>query len=100
MRRCRNQIGGVEQRASFVSDLDQLLGARVAVELSAEAARALVETIQAVLAKAAADGEIYTELGQLDFSSELAQIAAFQPDAVFTFMPGGMGVKAKPVRVG
>lgn len=37
-------------------------------------------------------GEIYTELGQLDFSSELAQIAAFQPDAVFTFMPGGMGV--------
>ncbi|WP_407493039.1 ABC transporter substrate-binding protein [Pseudooceanicola sp. MF1-13] len=37
-------------------------------------------------------GEVYTELGQLDFSSELAQIAAFQPDAVFTFMPGGMGV--------
>ncbi|MEO9780963.1 MAG: ABC transporter substrate-binding protein [Sedimentitalea sp.] len=37
-------------------------------------------------------GEVFTELGQLDFSSELAQIAAFQPDAVFTFMPGGMGV--------
>ena len=37
-------------------------------------------------------GEVYTELGQLDFSSELAQIAAFQPDAVFAFMPGGMGV--------
>ncbi|GGL91213.1 ABC transporter substrate-binding protein [Pseudooceanicola nanhaiensis] len=37
-------------------------------------------------------GEVYTELGQLDFNSELAQIAAFQPDAVFTFMPGGMGV--------
>ena len=37
-------------------------------------------------------GEIYTPLGQLDFSSELAQIAAMQPDAVFTFMPGGMGV--------
>ncbi len=36
--------------------------------------------------------EIFTELGQLDFSSELGQIAAFQPDAVFTFMPGGMGV--------
>lgn len=36
--------------------------------------------------------EIYTPLGQLDFSAELAQIAAFQPDAVFTFMPGGMGV--------
>lgn len=37
-------------------------------------------------------GEVFTELGQLDFSSELAQIAAFQPDALFTFMPGGMGV--------
>jgi len=37
-------------------------------------------------------GEVFTTLGQLDFSAELAQIAAFQPDAVFTFMPGGMGV--------
>ena len=37
-------------------------------------------------------GEVFTQLGQLDFSAELAQIAAFQPDAVFTFMPGGMGV--------
>lgn len=37
-------------------------------------------------------GEVFTDLGQLDFSSELAQIAAFQPDALFTFMPGGMGV--------
>lgn len=37
-------------------------------------------------------GEIYTPLGQLDFSAELAQIAAMQPDALFTFMPGGMGV--------
>lgn len=36
--------------------------------------------------------EVYTPLGQLDFSAELAQIAAFQPDAVFAFMPGGMGV--------
>jgi len=36
--------------------------------------------------------EIYTPLGQLDFSAELAQIAAEQPDAVFAFMPGGMGV--------
>ena len=31
-------------------------GARVAVELSAESAKALVETIQAVLARAEADG--------------------------------------------
>jgi branched-chain amino acid transport system substrate-binding protein len=36
--------------------------------------------------------EIYSQLGQLDFSAELAQIAAAEPDAVFTFMPGGMGV--------
>lgn len=36
--------------------------------------------------------EIYTKLGQLDFSSELTKIAAAKPDAVFVFMPGGMGV--------
>jgi branched-chain amino acid transport system substrate-binding protein len=36
--------------------------------------------------------EIFTPLGQVDFSAELAQIAAAQPDAVFAFMPGGMGV--------
>lgn len=36
--------------------------------------------------------EVYTPLGQLDFSAELAQIAAAKPDAVFAFMPGGMGV--------
>lgn len=36
--------------------------------------------------------ETYTPLGQLDFSGELAQIAAMSPDAVFAFMPGGMGV--------
>ena len=36
--------------------------------------------------------EMYTPLGQLDFSAELAKIAAAKPDAFFTFMPGGMGV--------
>lgn len=36
--------------------------------------------------------EIFTPLGQLDFSAELAKIAALKPDALFTFMPGGMGV--------
>ncbi|TCT05216.1 ABC transporter substrate-binding protein [Aquabacter spiritensis] len=36
--------------------------------------------------------EIYTQLGQLDFSAELAKVAAAKPDAFFTFMPGGMGV--------
>jgi branched-chain amino acid transport system substrate-binding protein len=36
--------------------------------------------------------EVYTPLGQLDFSAELAKIATSKPDAFFTFMPGGMGV--------
>ena len=36
--------------------------------------------------------EVYTPLGQLDFSAELAKIAADKPEAIFTFMPGGMGV--------
>jgi branched-chain amino acid transport system substrate-binding protein len=36
--------------------------------------------------------EVYTQLGQLDFSAELARIAAAEPDAVYAFMPGGMGV--------
>ena len=36
--------------------------------------------------------ELYSQLGQVDFSAELAQIAAASPDALFTFMPGGMGV--------
>jgi branched-chain amino acid transport system substrate-binding protein len=36
--------------------------------------------------------EVFTPLGQLDFSAELAKIAAAKPDAFFVFMPGGMGV--------
>ncbi|GGF81744.1 ABC transporter substrate-binding protein [Azorhizobium oxalatiphilum] len=36
--------------------------------------------------------EILTPLGQLDFSAEIAKIQAANPDALFTFMPGGMGV--------
>jgi branched-chain amino acid transport system substrate-binding protein len=36
--------------------------------------------------------EIYVPLGQLDYSAELSRIAAAQPDAVFAFIPGGMGV--------
>jgi branched-chain amino acid transport system substrate-binding protein len=31
-------------------------------------------------------------LGTLDFQAELTKIASLKPDAVFTFMPGGMGV--------
>lgn len=36
--------------------------------------------------------EMYTPLSQLDFSSEITQIAAAKPDAVFVFYPGGLGV--------
>jgi branched-chain amino acid transport system substrate-binding protein len=36
--------------------------------------------------------ETYMPLGTLDFQVELSKIASLKPDAVFTFMPGGMGV--------
>ncbi|WP_338618923.1 ABC transporter substrate-binding protein [Pigmentiphaga sp. CHJ604] len=42
--------------------------------------------------KAPLADEVYTSLQQLDFSTELAQAAARQPDAVFAFFPGGLGV--------
>ncbi len=37
-------------------------------------------------------GEVYTQLGQLDYSAELAQLRAAKPDALYTFLPGGMGI--------
>lgn len=36
--------------------------------------------------------EIYTKLGQLDYAAELAQIRSMKPDALFFFLPGGMGI--------
>ncbi|KAF0123742.1 MAG: branched-chain amino acid transport system substrate-binding protein, partial [Xanthobacteraceae bacterium] len=36
--------------------------------------------------------EVYTPLGHLDFSAELARIGSSGASALFTFMPGGMGV--------
>ena len=36
--------------------------------------------------------EVYVPLNQLDFSAELSKIAAAKPDAVYVFLPGGMGV--------
>jgi branched-chain amino acid transport system substrate-binding protein len=36
--------------------------------------------------------ELYVPLTQIDFQSEIARIAADKPDAVFAFMPGGLGV--------
>lgn len=37
-------------------------------------------------------GEIYTQLGQTDYSAEMAQIRAANPEVVFQFHPGGMGI--------
>jgi branched-chain amino acid transport system substrate-binding protein len=36
--------------------------------------------------------EVYTKLGQLDYSAELAQVRAARPDALYIFLPGGMGI--------
>ena len=36
--------------------------------------------------------ELYSRLGQLDFASELATLRAAKPDAIYFFLPGGMGV--------
>lgn len=37
-------------------------------------------------------GEVYVKLGQTDYAAEIAQIRAAAPDAVFQFLPGGMGI--------
>ncbi|HBT31349.1 MAG TPA: ABC transporter substrate-binding protein [Pusillimonas sp.] len=36
--------------------------------------------------------EIYTKMGQLDYSAEIANLKNAKPDAVFYFLPGGMGI--------
>jgi branched-chain amino acid transport system substrate-binding protein len=42
--------------------------------------------------KGAIAGEVYTKLGQSDYAAEIAALRAAQPDAVFFFLPGGMGI--------
>jgi len=37
-------------------------------------------------------GELFTELGQTDYASEIAQIRASGADSVYFFLPGGMGI--------
>ncbi len=37
-------------------------------------------------------GEVYTKLGQVDYAAELANLRATKPDAVYFFLPGGMGI--------
>jgi branched-chain amino acid transport system substrate-binding protein len=36
--------------------------------------------------------ETYTKLGQLDYAAELAEIRAAKPQALYIFLPGGMGI--------
>ncbi len=36
--------------------------------------------------------EVYVPLNQLDYSAELSRIASAKPEAIFVFLPGGMGV--------
>ncbi len=36
--------------------------------------------------------EVYTSLGQADYAAELAALRAAKPDAVYFFLPGGMGI--------
>lgn len=37
-------------------------------------------------------GEVYTRLDQTDYAAEIAQIRAANPDVVFQFHPGGLGI--------
>jgi branched-chain amino acid transport system substrate-binding protein len=36
--------------------------------------------------------EVYTQVGQTDYSAEIAQLQSDKPDAVFVFYTGGMGI--------
>lgn len=42
--------------------------------------------------KGTISGEILTKLGQTDYAAEITRIRSLKPDAVFFFLPGGMGV--------
>ncbi|GFE51386.1 ABC transporter substrate-binding protein [Roseobacter cerasinus] len=43
--------------------------------------------------KGSVTDEVFTPLGHQDFSAELARVSTSGSDAIFTFMPGGMGVR-------
>ena len=42
--------------------------------------------------KGSVSEEVYTKLGQLDYAAELAQVRAKKPEALYIFLPGGMGI--------
>ena len=37
-------------------------------------------------------GQVFTKLGQKDYQAEISQLRAANPDALFIFLPGGMGI--------
>ena len=37
-------------------------------------------------------GENFTKLGQLDYAAEIAEVRAAKPQALYIFLPGGMGI--------
>lgn len=42
--------------------------------------------------KSAVAQEVYTKLGQIDYAAEIAQLREAKPDAIYIFLPGGMGI--------
>ena len=54
--------------------------------------RLLITGIDVRFEDTTAEPALVVPLNNLDFQSELAKIASMKPDAVFAFMPGGMGV--------
>lgn len=82
-----------DQAAEAVGQYAQEKGYKNVVVLAPnyQAGKDIVQGFKRYYKEPLAD-EIYTALTQLDFSAELAQAVSAQPDAVFAFFPGGLGV--------
>lgn len=63
----------------------------VLLALGYQAGRDAVEGFKSAY-KGDVKATIYAKTGQSDFSVEIARIRSLQPDAVFTFLPGGPGI--------
>lgn len=100
-----NEYGGKECAPNyFVSGWDETLHASAGVlanEMGVkklfllapnyQAGKQIIEAVKGAF-KGQVVGEIYTSLDQTDFSPEIAKICAAQPDAVYEFQPGGLGI--------
>jgi len=82
-----------DQAAEAVGQYAQEKGLKNIVVLAPnyQAGKDIVQGFKRYYKEPLAD-EIYTALTQLDFSAEISQVVAAQPDAVFAFFPGGLGV--------